>query len=229
MNECYNTTMKETITRSITGLLVILIGLGALLNATNVFNFWDYLGNWWSMILVIVGILIFINHTRQYITALAFVIAGVILQLNALAIITVDIWNVFWPIIIIAVGLSILINQKATHPKNIHTQDLDSLSAFFSGNETINTSKDYKGGKITAIFGAVTIDLRDAIIKNEATIEVFTLCGGVELKVPREWRVKHSVLPVLGGVENKAHSNDDKAPTLYITGTAALGGVEVKT
>lgn len=219
--------MKQTITRVITGLLIILLGVGALLDAINIFDFWGSFGTWWPLTLVLAGVLIVINNARQYITAIALVLIGTIFQLNNLTIIDVDVWNIFWPVIIIAIGLSILINRAKT-PKDVRTQDLDSISAIFSGNETSNKSKDYKGGKVTAIFGGVSIDLTDAVIKKEATLDILTVCGGIELRVPREWQVKHSVFPILGGVESKVHSNDDKGPTLYITGTAALGGVEIK-
>ena len=220
--------MNQSIIRIATGLFVILLGIGALLDALNVFNFWGHLGNWWPLLLIIGGILVFLGNFRQYIWALALVLVGTILQLNNLNIIDVDIWNIFWPVIIIAVGLSIVVNRANTANKEVRTQDLDSISAIFAGNEAVNKSKDYKGGKITAVFGGASLDLRDAVIKGEATIEVFALCGGVEIKVPREWQVKHSVFPILGGVESKAHSNDPKAPILNIIGTAALGGVEIK-
>ena len=220
--------MNQSIIRIATGLFVILLGIGALLDALNVFDFWGHFGNWWPLLLIIGGILVFLGNFKQYIWAIALVLVGTILQLNNLDILDVNVWGVFWPVIIIAVGLSIIVNRTRRDGKEVKTQDLDSISAIFAGNETVNKSKDYKGGKITAVFGGVSIDLRDAIIKNEATIEVFTLCGGVEIKVPREWQVKHSVFPILGGVESKAHGNDPKAPILNIVGTAALGGVEIK-
>ena len=114
--------------------------------------------------------------------------------------------------------------------KATRIQDTDDVSAIFGGSETINTSKNYQGGKATAVFGGVVIDLRDAHIKKEATLNVFALCGGVEVKVPREWKIQPQVFPIIGGVESKSHSQkaDDNAPVLIITGTVALGGVEVR-
>ena len=205
------------------------MGVGALLDAVNVLPFWGYVGTWWPLALVVAGFLVILNDRTQYITAIALLLVGGVLQLNNLDIIEVDLWRVIWPVIIIAVGLSILVRRKG-QAKNIKTQEQDDVSAVFAGNETVNKSQNYKGGKVTAIFGGVSIDLRDAKITKEATLDVFALCGGVELKVPREWKVKHKVLPILGGIESKAHSEKitDESPILYITGTVALGGVEVK-
>jgi predicted membrane protein len=220
--------MNQTIIRIITGIFVIALGIGALLDALNLLPFWEHFGRFWPLLLIIGGILLFLNNYRQYITGIALVLIGTVLQLNSLDIVEVNIWSLIWPVIIIAVGLSIIVNRAGKAGKAVKTQDLDGISAIFAGNETINKSKNYQGGRATAVFGGVSIDLRDAVIKNEATLEVFALCGGIELKIPREWKVKHSVFPILGGVESKAHADDDKAPTLYITGTVALGGVEVR-
>jgi hypothetical protein len=55
--------------------------------------------------------------------------------------------------------------------------------------------------------------------------------GGVEVRVPAHWSVEVSGTPVLGGIENRV-INEGKlpdAPTLYISATAVMGGVEIHT
>jgi predicted membrane protein len=226
----YDKTMnRQTTTRIITGSIVLLAGIGALLDALHLFPFWGYFSDWWPLILILAGVVIFINDFKQYIVALAFILGGTILQLHHLDIIEVNVWGLLWPIILIAVGLSIVVN-RSTSPKSIKTQDFDTTTAIFGGSEVVNSSKEYQGGKATAVFGGVSIDLRDATIKKEATLEVFALCGGIEIRVPREWKVQHQVFPILGGIESKKHGEKakDAAPVLIITGTVALGGVEVR-
>jgi len=219
----------QSLSRVLTGILILVVGLGALLDAFHVLPFWTYVATWWPLSLIAASLLVLLSDRRQYITAIALALGGLVLQLNVLSVLEVNVWQIIWPVLIIAVGLSVLVKPKRDLNK-IMTQDNDDISAVFSGNETINKSQNYTGGKATAIFGGISIDLRDAKIKKEATIDVFALCGGIELKVPREWKVKHRVLPILGGIESKAHSDKvtDASPVLYITGTVALGGVEVK-
>lgn len=219
----------QSLSRIITGILILVVGFGALLDALNVISFWSFAGTWWPLAIVVGGVLTFIGNRQQYITALALVGIGAILQLDNLGVVDVEVWSILWPVIIIAVGLSVLVN-RSQHSRQAKTQDINTISAVFASNETINKSQDYQGGKATAVFGGVSIDLRDAKIAKEATLEVFALCGGIELKVPREWKVEHKVFPILGGIESKAHSDKvtDKSPVLYITGTVALGGVDVK-
>ncbi|MNI80242.1 hypothetical protein D3C73_1367580 [compost metagenome] len=106
---------------------------------------------------------------------------------------------------------------------------LDNASAVLGGVDTKNESDDYQGGKTTAILGGVVLDLRHATIKSEAVLDVFVLCGGVELKVPEHWIIRSEIMPILGGVENKTNVTDKpKAPILTIVGTVALGGIEIK-
>jgi predicted membrane protein len=221
--------MNHIIARLLTGSLIVLFGLGALLDALQVLPFWANTGSWWPISLIIVGVIILINNLSQFIWATIFIGAGMLLQLERFGLVEVNFFALFWPIIIIGVGLSILF-QKTMRAKNVKVQDLDDVTAIFGGSDTVNSSKNYLGGKATALFGGVTIDLRDAVIKKEATLNVFALCGGVELKVPREWKIKTEVFPILGGVENKSSSTalTDDAPLLVVTGTAALGGIEIR-
>jgi predicted membrane protein len=221
--------MNHIIARILTGSLIIIFGLGSLLDALQVLPFWANIGTWWPIGLILIGGIILINNLNQFIWATIFIGSGALLQLERLGLVEVNFFALFWPVIIIGIGLSILF-QKTMRPKNIKVQDLDDLTAIFGGSETVNSSKNYLGGKASAIFGGVTIDLRDAVIKKEATLNVFALCGGIELKVPREWKIKTEVFPILGGVESKSSSTafKDDAPLLIVTGTAALGGIEIR-
>ena len=221
--------MNQKIVRILTGSLITLVGVGALLDALGLFSFWAGLREIWPLGLVIAGLLVLINNLKQIVWAGLLVIAGVLLQLRTLDIIDFNVFALFWPVVIIGIGISVLINRSVAN-KKIRIQDMDNVSAVCGGGETINASKDYQGGKATAVFGGVSIDLRDAVIKKEATLNVFALCGGIELKVPRDWTVRSQVFPILGGVESKSQRNTDKndGPVLVIAGTVALGGVEVK-
>jgi len=104
--------------------------------------------------------------------------------------------------------------------------------AIMGGGDRIVRSQDFRGGEITAIMGGFAIDLRGAaIVGDSATINVFTLWGGVELKVPEDWSVVLSAVPILGGTTNSARAfrqGDQAAKTLIVQGTAIMGGVEVK-
>lgn len=104
--------------------------------------------------------------------------------------------------------------------------------AFMGGGDRVVRAQDFRGGEITAIMGGFGIDLRGAAIAGDsATINIFTLWGGVDLKVPEDWNVAVAGTPILGVFTNSARAfrqGDAAAKTLIVKGVAIMGGVEVK-
>jgi predicted membrane protein len=93
------------------------------------------------------------------------------------------------------------------------------------------TSQDFQGGEVSAIFGGMELDLRDAgLAGGTAIIDATVVCGGIELRVPRDWRVNIQTTTLLGGVENKRSQPNasDVKGELTITGAVLCGGIEVK-
>jgi predicted membrane protein len=82
------------------------------------------------------------------------------------------------------------------------------------------------------MFGGVGIDLRQAGIRGDsAVIDVTSMFGGVEFKVPTNWIVVGHVFALFGGFGNKTVQPSADMPgvkRLYIKGSAMFGGVEVK-
>lgn len=223
--------MKQTIVRILTGLIIIAIGVGALLGALNIYPFWDTFKEWWPLLVILGGVFVWLGDWRRnYIWGIVLIIVGVLLQLKELGQLDFNFFSLIVPILVIAAGLSILLHTKNRTAIKSGTKDADDISVIFSGSETKNVSKNYQGGKITAIFGGAVLDLRDAKLTKDATLDVFLLCGGLELKVPRDWKVVSKVAPIAGGVENKSEGSENQTgPVLTLTGSATLGGVEIKT
>ena len=108
--------------------------------------------------------------------------------------------------------------------------------AFMGGGDRVVRSQDFRGGEVTAIMGGFQIDLRGAAIGAQpAEMEVFTLWGGVDLRVPEDWNVVVRGVPVLGVFSNSTRSagsavSSGEVPgkTLVVKGMSIMGGVEVK-
>ncbi len=221
--------MKTSYTRIFAGLGVILLGGLLLLETLNIAGFNNLLATWWPLFVIGAGILVLLNNTKSYLWALLLVGFGVSYQLDVFNIIDFNPWQIFWPAMIIVIGLSIIFRQSSGNAKTTAV-DTDDVSAILGGAEQVSKSEDYKGGRITAIMGGVTLDLRKSIIKKEATLDIFSLMGGVELWIPENVVVKSKAAVILGGIENKAHAaNAKSAPVLYITGEIVMAGVEIKT
>lgn len=223
--------MKQTIIRIITGIIIITIGVGALLGALNVLPFWDWFSTWWPALVIIGGLFVLIGDLRNnWLWGILLIVAGGLLLIKQHDLLNFNIFSLIIPLFIIGIGLSILIHSQSRTRVKGSSKDTDDVSVIFSGSETKNKSQSYQGGKVTAIFGGATIDLRDAKLTGEASLDMFVLCGGIELRVPRDWKVVSKAAPIAGGVENKSEGSEDhKGPVLVLTGTVLLGGVEIKT
>lgn len=223
--------MKQTTIRIITGIIITAIGVSALLGALNIVPFWSWFGAWWPLLVIIGGIFVLLGDLRRnYLWGIVLLIVGGLLLFKAQGILDFSIFSLIVPIVIIAGGLSVLVHTKSRGGVNATSNDVDDISVIFSGSDSKNKSKSYEGGKITAVFGGAVLDLRDAKITKEATLDIFVACGGVELKVPRDWKVISKIAPIAGGVENKSEGSEDhKGPVLVLTGTVTFGGVEIKT
>ena len=73
-----------------------------------------------------------------------------------------------------------------------------------------HTSRDttFQGGDVTNVMGRTELDLTDAVMESgaSATLQVFSMMGNVDVRVPPEWTVDTSAVSALGGLR------DDRGP-----------------
>lgn len=221
--------MKSISTRILTGLLIVIVGTLLLLSNLGIAGFDVLIHDWWPLLIVVGGILILINDIRNFLWALLIMAVGAIIQLNHLNLADIDVWQLVWPVIIIVVGLSIIFNRASAKHK-VSKSERDDFTAVLSGSKANVQSKDFKGSRVTAVMGGAVVDLRHAIIKKEATLDVFSLWGGIEVYVPKDIIVKNNTSVILGGVEDTTDNSAALAgaPILYIIGDVIMAGVEIK-
>jgi predicted membrane protein len=99
--------------------------------------------------------------------------------------------------------------------------------ATFSGCTLNYQDQVFEGAELSAVFGGVKCDLREAVIEKDCAIEVSAIFGGIDILVPKHINVKVNSTCIFGGISNKTKPNAG-APTLYITGTCMFGGVDIK-
>jgi hypothetical protein len=91
------------------------------------------------------------------------------------------------------------------------------------------TGDRFTGGKATAVFGGVELDLRGALLGSDgARLELVAVLGGVDVVLPRGWDVRISGPAVLGGTDDRTLPAPEGAPRLDVRASAVLGGVTVK-
>ncbi len=231
--------------RYLIGFLLVAFGLALLLNAFGLYEFGDFFGTWWPSILMIVAIAQLATGRRQWFWSSMLFLAGALLQARELGMLPGGFWSAFWPSVLILAGISILINRG--HKKKVGvtsggdayfggtSQNVGGArvdrTAIFSGQELRVSSRNFAGGELTAVFGGIEIDLRDAEIDSaNAMLSVTAVFGGIEVRVPPHWQVVVQGTPIFGGIEDKTTrmpNNTVKGPLLLLDVTAVFGGVEI--
>ena len=218
---------------------IAIIAVGVILFLDNLgFDFRVNLFDFWPLILVAIGLnqLVQPHEARQPISGIVFLFLGLYFLLDNFIYIPFDLGDL-WPIILIVIGFSILKNHAWGAPDKAASADFINLSFILGGGDHKFTSQTLTGGKVTAIMGGGTIDLRQASCEGDTLIlDTFAFWGGIEIIVPFHWQVNIQASPIMGAIENNTSSPagiegiEINLPpkSLVIKGSAIMGGVEVK-
>ena len=107
----------------------------------------------------------------------------------------------------------------------------ENLVAVFGGCERRGRWLVEPRTNVSVLCGAVELDLREAVLsQHEITIQLAVILGGVDITVPHGVRVTNNTSSILGGTDlhGTDQVTDPNAPTVHLTGTCMLGGVDVK-
>ncbi len=215
-----------------TGLLIIAFGVLYMLKNMQVLDpgVWRIIFSW-PMLLVAVGVVNFAG--RHYSWGTLLVITGLIfLQLRIGG---YNILGLFWPVLIILLGVAVIFSHSAI-VKRIKRAQVSSGNDFFEevdvfgGGERVVQSDQFRGGRVVSVFGGSKIDLtRCTLSPHDNIIEMVAIFGGSTLLVPSDWNVKLEVFNIFGGFSDKrSNINIDTSKTLVIKGVAIFGGGELK-
>ncbi|MDZ4746538.1 MAG: DUF5668 domain-containing protein [bacterium] len=231
--------------RYVIGFLLVALGVSLLLNSFGLYDFGDFFGTWWPTALMIVAVVqIATGRTNWFWSGVLFLV-GALLQASELGMLPGGFWSAFWPAVIILAGISLVFKRghkkKASltsggdaffggSTQNVSGDRVD-RSAVFSGQELRVSSRNFAGGELTAVFGGIELDLRDAEIDSgNAMLAVTAVFGGIEIRVPPHWNVVVQGTPIFGGIEDKTRrtfSEGVNGPVLLLDVTAVFGGVEI--
>lgn len=209
------------------GVLVVAFGGLLLLDNLDVLDAGEIIGTWWPVVIILGGILSFAANPRHWVIPLILVGGGSAVLLRTTGV--VDTLSVVFPVLVILVGVFLLFGRGFGSTRR-ETGDTVNSFNLFSGSELASQSATFQGGRIGAVFGGAELDLTNATPAPGATLDVFTAFGGVEVTVPRGWRVDINGFPVFGGYENATAKDElsENAPVLTIDATVLFGGLDVK-
>ena len=218
------------------GLLIGTFGLSLLANNLGWADVHDFMRQFWPFMLMAAGVaLLFVRSSGRPNPGASFwgcalILAGLWAFADQRNWIHVSFWAVFGPTLLVLLGAS-FVWRAFNHPRPDAEPDAY-IHAFsiMSGHELKPTTKPFQGADLGAVMGGVVLDLTAATMDGDtATIDVFTVMGGIELFVPRDWNVTTKVVAFMGAcVDKRRPATQPATKTLIIRGFAMMGGVDIK-
>jgi len=229
------------------GVILLLIGSILLLDRMDVIDFsWVFS---WPFILIGIGLYSIIRHGLKNEFGIIMLLIGSFFLIRRENFIPDDYYDYLLPAGIIIIGLYLIFSRSSkfgfskvktddSFDENFGISDAKVVESDYIKAEAVFASvqrrlitKDFKGGKITSVFGGADIDLSKADIKESAVLHVEVMFGGLKLIIPPHWEIQADVSNIFSGIEDKrAFPNVDEAArkTLYIKGSVNFGGLEFK-
>ncbi|MCR5445368.1 MAG: cell wall-active antibiotics response protein [Bacteroidales bacterium] len=223
------------------GILLLLLGIGLMLEVTHLIDF-NFEG-WWTAFIIIPCLISFFNSKNKTMPLIG-VGTGVLLLLATRGIIS---WNDMWRYLICIVfiiwGIMLIFSRRssigcsAADKKNVEelkqiNQDgrtIRQINASFGKQYFEFAGQRFEGARAQCSFGFVSIDLRHADILDGAVIDIECSFGGMEIIVGDDVIVKQAIDASFAGVECKEHlQSTANTKTIYLKGHCAFGGIEIK-
>ncbi len=240
---------RITSTQFIIGLVVIAVGVLFLLDSVDLFNTGDVF-QWIPSLFILLGLWLLVkNRFRRVAGPLIMILIAVFVQLLVLDVRVGE----FWPLILIAVGIVILIksfrsrrgrngderedspdsvsvfgSEKVIAPPDQDTINLESVMG--SATQTV-TSDNFRGGRASTVMGNANIDLREASIQEKpAVLDINVVMGEIKLKAPRDWNIRVDDDTVMGDTKDeRAPSETEESQTdLIIKASVVMGSLKIE-
>jgi len=245
-------------TKGRTWLGIILIVIGGLYVLDNFglpwfdgFNMHHLIFSWHSIFLII-GIILIVNHRDNFLGYIFIAIGLFGLTRHFVPFFFNLDFVDLWPILLLVLGLWLILKRNGRHtihhanftpgaeqsktaqPSSAASQSYDYIDevCFFNSINRVIHSENFRGGKITTIFGETKLDLTNAkLAPGENNLEITTIFGGIKVRAPQNWKILVNVTSVFGGFDDKrwtqANLTEGNGGFLIIRGVALFGGGEL--
>jgi predicted membrane protein len=224
--------------RAIAGIVLLLIGCALIANQFDLIpvQLKGILFTW-QMLLILIGLLFLFRRDENFTGYILIGIGGFFL-LPRFIDLPEQYDTLFWPVLLVLLGILLIFKSRGIFGRSGMDRErgfsedyIDDLN-FFGGHNRIINSVNFRGGRITSIFGGGTYDLSSAqLAPGTNVLDELNVFGGSKLIVPIDWDVKIEVVAIFGGFSDKRgklpvqNSAPDKK--LVIKGLAIFGGGEI--
>ncbi len=217
------------------GIILIVVGLIFGTNALGITSINIFFDGWWTLFIIVpCAVGLFTNRDKM--GNLIGLLIGVALLLTCQDVFdSAIILKLTVPVIIIMLGVRLLFKGRSRKSVLLLEEAKKNGAsprrcfAAFSGQNVDYTNKVFEGAELSAVFGGIECDLRNAIFEKDTVITVSCIFGGADIFVPDNVNIKISSNSIFGGIDDKKHTNSmNNTVTLYINGTCIFGGVDIK-
>lgn len=240
------------------GLLFILIGLLYAGSALDLFEFSIFFPGWWTMFIIIPSLYALTRKNEEKTGPIIGLIIGVCFLINAQDFaFRIEFWPMAVAVICFAIGWKLMFPNKKKHKhveftysgatkeneveadevkfENTYSKNNGgyvNANAILGGKDIRVDNECFTGADINVIMGAVELNLRNAIITEDVSINVTAIMGGVDIYVPANVRiVTDGCTTIMGGIDvntNYANFHGVDTPRVFITGTCIMGGIDIE-
>lgn len=245
--------------RVIAGIIIVVAGLLFMFNNLNMLSpeLKYYIFSWKTLLIAIGTLNLLFSHNRT--GGFIMLTVGLVFWIPDIFDVPMQMSRFIWPLAIIAVGLFLLFNSGDRkfngrfwqnkineHQRNRNSSQTEAQGDFsqddyvndvavFGGGSRVVTSKNFKGGKLTAIFGGSEIRMHRAkLAPGKHVLDIFFVFGGSEIIVPSDWIVKVETISIFGGFGDKRYVKkpeevaEENQSILVVKGFVLFGGAELK-
>jgi hypothetical protein len=228
------------------GIIIALLGTLLLMRTLHILPYFS-IHHIWPFILIAIGVVIGIKNRFMNPGSWILIGIGVLNAIPEFTIAEQSSKRLVWPVLLIGTGLFIMLRsrKKKYYPGevntlkhsvdtsfNIGTEPTLNIDITFGARKEIVTSKDFKGGSISATFAGAEVNLMQADSPHPMALDIRVAFGGVELIVPSHWEVQNEISPALGSVEDhrimRTPNSGDERRILILRGSCSFGSVELK-
>ena len=218
------------------GIVLVIIGVILTLNALEITNINIFFDGWWTLLIIIPSAIELIAREDKFWSAV-WLIIGILLLLACRDILDFDlIWKLTIPVLLILIGINLIFKDKIDRKMEKKSkelkekgQHLEEYCATFGEIKEDFNNQEFNGANVTAVFGSVDLDLRNAVIKEDKLIKTCAVFGGIEMIAPENVNIKVKSIPIFGATSNKTgRKYDEKLPTIYVDSFCMFGGVDIK-
>jgi len=225
------------------GLGIAVVGTLLLLRSLDILPYFSFTYSW-PIVLIVIGIFMAIKRGGHGNAWWILILIGAANLTPQFMIMGKPSSHFVWPALVIFAGLAIAFRPRRTRclpgqrparymDTTINNESNLNIDVTFGAKKEVVTSKDFKGGVISATFGGCEVNLTQADFTEPSVIlECHVSFGGLEIVVPSHWELQNEIDPSFGNVEDartiQTATTSENKKLLILRGNCSFGSIELK-